>query len=64
MYSFAHEVLSQVRSQSQALADLLSKYQNTKFDHPERARLAQMIGVLGTEIDIRESRAVGPRRAA
>jgi hypothetical protein len=64
MYSFAHEVLAQVRSQSQALADLLAKYQNTEFDHPERARLARMIGVLGTEIDIRERRAFGLRRAA
>jgi hypothetical protein len=50
MYSFAHEVLNRVRTPSEALADLLVRYQNMESNHPDRPKLGAMIDQLAAEV--------------
>jgi hypothetical protein len=64
MYRFADEVLNRVRTQSQALADLLARHDKLEPDHPERPKLAQMIELLGDEIATRRGRAFHRSAAA
>jgi len=58
MLSFAYEVLNQVRTAHQALADLRAKHKRMKFDCPGHAELAQMIDRLQAELALREERSI------
>jgi hypothetical protein len=45
--------LNRLRTLPQALADLISKYETMRQNHPRRPEVARMIGVLETEIALR-----------
>lgn len=55
MIKLPNDLLHRLRTLSQALTDLVAKYESLQLNHPERGGLARMIQLLEAEIASRGS---------